>query len=295
MRPLAFLLGAVLILLGNTSCLRNSTVVKVKKDGSGSIVSRYHFSPQMMAMLGQIEALGGAFGGLDAAGADGGPNLGLLKDLAKPDEESLRADAAGYGEGVRYAKHEAGPDEDGWTGYSVVYEFDDIRRVRIDQNSVPGKAKDFVKSAGEEIKPGEGGGITFALEGDVLTVTTSFAEKGFDGVLDPKQIEQAKQAGMAPSEMMKMSAGMTQGMRVGHFIRAEGGIAETDASHAEGDLITISDVDVSKMMSDPDFAAFVDKAAADPKSVTRESTRELAGKIEAMTVETKETFTVKLK
>lgn len=295
MRPLALILAAVLILLGNTSCLRNSTVVKVKKDGSGSIVSRYHFSPQMLAMLEQLEALGGAFGGIEGANAAGGPNLGLLKELAKPEEESLRKDAANFGEGVRYANHEAGKDEDGWEGYTVVYDFDDIRKVRIDQSSVPGKAKEFVKSAGEEIKPGEGGGITFALEGDVLTVSTNFGEKGLEGVIDQKQLDQAKQAGIAPSEMMKMSAGMTQGMRVGFFLRAEGGIAETDASHVEGDLITISDADVSKMMADPDFAAFVDKAAADPKSITKESAKELVGKIEAMTVETKETFTVKLK
>lgn len=295
MRPLALILAAVLILLGNTSCLRNSTVVKVKKDGSGSIVSRYHFSPQMLAMLEQLEALGGAFGGIEGANAAGSPNLGLLKELAKPEEESLRKDAANFGEGVRYANHEADKDEDGWEGYTVVYDFDDIRKVRIDQSSVPGKAKEFVKSAGEEIKPGEGGGITFALEGDVLTVSTNFGEKGLEGVIDQKQLDQAKQAGIAPSEMMKMSAGMTQGMRVGFFLRAEGGIAETDASHVEGDLITISDADVSKMMADPDFAAFVDKAAADPKSITKESAKELVGKIEAMTVETKETFTVKLK
>lgn len=294
MRPL-FLILSALLLLGNTSCLRNSTVVKVRKDGSGSIVSRYHFSPQMLAMLEQLEALGGAFGGLGDIAPQGGPNLGLLKELAKPGEDSLREDAAGYGEGVRYLKHEAGKDEDGWTGYTVEYEFDDIRKVKIDQNSVPGKAKEFVKSAGQDLKAGESGGITFGLEGDVLTVKTSLAEKGLEGVVDPRQIEQAKKAGIAPSEMMKMSAGMSQGMRVGYFLRAEGGIAETDASHVDGDLITISDADIAKVMADPDFSAFIDKAAADPDAVTKESMTELIGKIEGMTVETKETVTVKLK
>ncbi len=294
MRSLPLLLAS-LLLLSNTSCLRNSTVVKVKKDGTGTIVSRYSFSPQMLAMLEQLEALGGAFGGLEGGNAAGGPDLGLLKGMAKPEEESLRADAANFGEGVRYASHEAGKDEEGWEGYSVVYEFDDIRKVRIDQNSVPGKAKEFVKSAGEEIKAGEGGGISFTLDGDVLTVTSNFAKKGLDGMIDQKQLDQAKKAGIAPSEMMKMSAGMTQGMRVGLFLKAEGGIAETDASHVKDGLITINDVDVSKMIADPDFSAYVDTVAADPKAVTKESALELMGKIEAMTVETKERFTVKLK
>lgn len=293
MRTLPLFLFGLVALFFSTSCLRTSTVVRVKKDGSGSLVTRYYFSPEMLAMLDQMEALGGAFGG--AQGAGGGPDLGLIRELARPDEASLRADAAGFGEGVRYAKHEPGKDDGGWEGYTVVYDFDDIRKVRIDQNSVPGKAKDFVKSAGEELKGDEGGSLTFALEGDLLTVKSSFAKEGMDGIVDPKQIEQAKAMGMAPSEAMKMAAGMTEGMRVGYFLRAEGGIAETNATHVAGDLIILSDADVSKSLLDPDLGAFIDKAAADPESVTPESYKELIEKIEAMTVEPKEEITVKLK
>jgi hypothetical protein len=279
------------------SCIRTSTVVRVKRDGSGSIVSRYHFSPEMLAMLDQLEALGGAFGDALAAGGGvgGGPDLGLIRELAKPDEESLRADADGFGEGVRYAKHELTKDDGGWEGYAVVYEFDDIRGVRIDQNSMPGKAKELVKSAGEELKASEGGSLAFALEGDVLTVTTSFAKDGMEGLLDKEQIEQARAMGVPPSEAVKMAAGVTEGMRIGTFLRAEGGIAETDAEHVSGDLIVISDVDLPKLMLDPDFGAFMDKVAANPEAATPEALRELSGKLEAMTVETKESFTVKLK
>lgn len=293
MHALRLLLLASLALL-LPSCLRTSTVVRVKKDGSGTIVSRFHFSPETLAMLDQLEALGGAFAG-GAAGAGGGPDLGLIRELAKPDEESLRADAAGFGEGVRYAKHELGKDDEGWEGYAVVYEFDDIRRVRIDQNSVPGKAKEFVKSAGEEIRANEGGALSFALEGDVLTVSSSFAKDGMDGLVDEKQIEQARGMGVAPSEAVKMAAGMAEGMRIGYFLRADGGIAETDAEHVSGDLVVVSDVDLAKVMLDPDFGAFMDKVAADPKAATPEALKDLIGKLEAMTVETKESFKIKLK
>lgn len=293
MHVLRLLLLASLALL-LPSCLRTSTVVRVKKDGSGTIVSRFHFSPETLAMLDQLEALGGAFAG-GAAGAGGGPDLGLIRELAKPDEESLRADAAGFGEGVRYAKHELGKDDEGWEGYAVVYEFDDIRRVRIDQNSVPGKAKEFVKSAGEEIRANEGGVLSFALEGDVVTVSSSFAKDGMDGLVDEKQIEQARGMGVAPSEAVKMAAGMAEGMRIGYFLRADGGIAETDAEHVSGDLVVVSDVDLAKVMLDPDFGAFMDKVAADPKAATPEALKDLIGKLEAMTVETKESFKIKLK
>lgn len=278
--------------LAFTSCVRTSTVVRVKKDGTGSIVSRYYFSPQMLAMIKQLEGLGGA---LEGAGGGGGPDLGLIGEMSAPDEESLREDAANYGEGVRYAKHEPGKDDEGWEGYVVTYDFDDIRKVRIDQNSVPGKAREFVESSGEEIKANEGGSLTFALEGDILTVKTSFAKAGLEGMIDDEQLKQAKEMGMTPSQSMKMAAGMAEGMRAGVFLRADGGIAETTAAHVAGDLIILSDADVAKIMNDPDFGEFIDKAAVDPKIVTVDSVKELFKKLEGMTVETADEITVKLK
>jgi hypothetical protein len=277
--------------LAFTSCVRTSTVVRVKKDGTGSIVSRYYFSPQMLAMIKQLEGLGGA---IEGAGG-GGPDLGLIGEMASPDEESLRKDSANYGEEVRYAKHEPGKDDEGWEGYVVTYEFDDIRKVRIDQNSVPGKAREFVESSGEEIKANEGGSLTFALEEDILTVKTSFAKAGLEGMIDDEQLKQAKEMGMTPSQSMKMAAGMAEGMRAGVFLRADSGIAETTAAHVAGDLIILSDADVAKIMNDPDFGDFIDKAAVDPKIVTVDSVKELFGKLEGMTVETADEITVKLK
>jgi hypothetical protein len=298
MRSFLVLSLAALTLCFSTSCLRTSTVVRVKKDGAGSIIARYYFSPEMLAMLDQLDQLGGALGQLGGAAegaAAAGPDLGMIRELAKPDEASLKADAAGFGEGVRYAKHEPGKDEDGWEGYTVVYDFDDIRKVRIDQGSVPGKAKDFVASAGEELKKDEGGALSFTLEGDVLTVKSTFAKDGMDGFIDPKQLDQAKEMGLTPSEALKMSAGVMQGMRIGYFLRAEDGIAETNADHVNGDLVILSDADLGKVLLDPDLRPFIDKAAANPKAVTPEVAKELMLKLEAMTVESKDEITVKLK
>lgn len=281
-REISLLLLCVLSLVF-TSCVRTSTVLRVKKDGSGSIVSRYYFSPQMLAMIKQLE------------GAGGGPDLGLIGEMASPDEDSLRKDSANYGEGVRYTKHEPGKDDEGWEGYVVTYAFDDIRKVRIDQNSVPGKAREFVQSSGEEIEADKGGSLTFALEGDVLTVKTSFAKAGLEGMIDQDQLKQAREMGMTPSQSMKMAAGMAEGMRAGVFLRAEGGIAETTAAHVSGDLVILNDADVAKVLNDPDFGEFIDKAAVDPKLVTVEAVKELFGKLEGMTVETADEITVKLK
>ena len=47
----------------------------------------------------------------------------------------------------------------------------------------------------------------------------------------------------------------------------------------------MSDTDVSSVMQDPDFAAFIDNAAEDPDAVSEESLRELFRNIEGMTIE----------
>ncbi len=285
---LAFL--GLTILAFSTSCVRISTVVRVKKDGTGFIVSRYYFSPNTLALVDQLGALGGVL-----EGVKGGPDLGMIREMSAPDEESLRKDAANFGQGVRYSKHEAGKDEEGWEGYSVTYEFDDIRKVRISQDSVPGKAKEFVESSGEGVELEKTGDLTFALEGDLLTVKSHFAAAGIDGLIDDEQIKQARELGIPPSEAIQMAGGMTEGMRVGFFLRAEGGIAETTAEHVTGDLITLTDADVSGVLNDTDFGEFIDKGAENPEGVTAESVKELFKKLEAMTIESADEITVKLK
>jgi len=289
---LPMLLGGVSLLFA-TSCFRASTEVNVKKDGSGTLVTGYHFSPETLAMLDQLGALGGLLS--QAESSSGGPNLDLIRKMSKPDEESLRADAANYGEGVRYAKHESDQDADGWKGYTATYEFDDIRKVRIDQNSMPGKAKEFVDSTGKPLSEGKAGAITFDLNGDTLVVKSSFVKESLEGIVDQDQVDQAKKMGMSPSEAIKMSAGMTRGMKIGYYIRAEGGIAETDASHVSGDTVTLSEADVSKVLLDPDLAPFVDRAAADPASVSSGDYLDLVGKLDGLVIETKEQVAIKLK
>ncbi|MDA7921958.1 hypothetical protein N9B73_09395, partial [Verrucomicrobiales bacterium] len=272
-----------------SSCIRTSTVVSVKKDGTGNIISRYYFSPQMLIMIDQLAGIQGQGG--DGAAA----NLGMIADMAKPTKETLEADASHFGEGVRYAKHEPGKDDEGWEGYTVVYEFDDVTKIQIDQNSVPGKAKEFVEASGEDIDAKDGGNLTFGLEGDTLTIFSTFAKAGMGNMIDQEKLDQAKAMNMTPSQAMQMSAGMAQGMRVGFFVRAEEGIVETDATHVTGNLIILSDADISKVMKDPDFGAFLDSTVEDPKAATPEKINELFKEIEAMTIELSEEITVKLK
>jgi hypothetical protein len=49
------------------------------------------------------------------------------------------------------------------------------------------------------------------------------------------------------------------------------------------------------VLIDPDFGAFIDRVAEDPTLATADSVKEVFGKIEAMTMESSDKVTVKLK
>lgn len=273
-----------------SSCVRTSTVVKVKDDGSGEIISRYYFSPRVLMMIDQIEAAGFQPG---AAGQFA--DLALIREIVTPLQEDLVEDAENYGDGVRYEKHEAGKDAEGWEGYTVVYAFEDVNEVRIDQNTVPKKAKEFVEASGQVDEFESGGSLTFGLDGDVLSITSSLAEGNMKELVDKRQLDQAAAMGVTPSEAMRMAANSMRGMRAGVFVRIDGGIVETSAEHVTGNLIIMSDVEVSKVMEDPDFQDFLERAMKDPELLTEDSVKELFGKLEAMTMEMSEEVTVRMK
>lgn len=271
------------VALFSSACFRTSAVVKIKEDGSGEITSRYYFSPQVLETVNQMEALRGfqADGDVPELMA----NLGMLREIVSPDKDALVADAESYGEGVSYARHEKGADSEGWDGYTVVYQFEDIRKLKLNQNTIPAKAKDFVKASGQDIDLDEGGSLSFQLEGKKLTVTSTLASASADEMVDEEQLAAAKEMGIKPSESIRAAAASMEGMRAGIFLRIVPEIAETDAEHVTGNLIIMSDAELSKVMQDPDFIDFIDKIVEDPDAMTDESVKELFGKIEAMTIE----------
>ena len=285
--PLILVLAVALL---STACFRTSAVVKIKADGTGEITSRYYFSPQVLEMVDQMEALGGFQA--EAEAPELMANIGMIREIVSPDKEALVADAKSYGEGVTYARHEKGSDSEGWNGYTVVYQFKDVRKLTLNQNTIPAKAKELVEASGEEMDLDEGGSLSFQLDGKKLTVSSTLASASAEEIIDEDQLAAAKEMGVKPSEAMQAAAASTEGMRAGIFLRIDPGIAETDAEHVTGNLIIMSDAEISKVMQDPDFIAFIDKVVEDPDAVTDKSVKELFGKIEAMTIELSDEITV---
>ncbi len=213
-----------------TSCLQNETTIRLNKDGSGTLVEETTLGAQALAMLEQMAAMGG-----------GAPGDDPLADMAS--EEKAKARAADLGEGVTVAKIEP-LERNGARGARVTYQFEDINKLRL----APGDAAKTVMpdmpgaavTAAEDAEP-----ITFSYEGGKLVVNLPQPEPkpaGSDEVPEMNAEENPQMEAM----LKEMLGDMKMALR----IVAEPGIDKTDATHRDGNTVTLMEMDMGKLLQE---------------------------------------------
>ncbi len=290
MKTIFHLSLALLFALCLTSCFQGGVQIQLKKDGSGEIHRSTYVSPQMTAMAAMAEEQGGESQG-----------------FGTPSAEELQADAAEMGEGVRFVRVDEGKNAEGWDGYVAVYAFDDINQVKISSEGLSESfggdaAADAIEQAkakaAAEGTEAEEGMIGFAYADGVLTVNPEMGESPVDSLKEQAGLgEKGGEGedpfgGMKPSQMMGMMGMMFQGMRMDLSLKIDGGISKTDATHVDGDTITIMNADVGTLLTDQTFLQFIDQAAEDPDSVDEDQAMELIKTVKGLKVEDKKEFTV---
>ena len=94
-------------------CISVETTVKLNRDGSGQIIEKIGIGKEMAGMAAAMSGEGGG---------------------AKPfSKEQFAADAKQFGSGVRFVSVDESQD-DRMKYFTVVYAFDDISKIAIDQN-----------------------------------------------------------------------------------------------------------------------------------------------------------------
>ncbi|MEK7952988.1 hypothetical protein [Luteolibacter soli] len=270
-------LGAALVALLLPSCLENTTTIKLNKDGSGTITEETLFSAEASAMMADMPA--------------GGENpVGKFSDPKKAAES-----AAKMGEGVTVEKTEA-LKKDGRVGGRVVYKFKDINQVKFKPGGAmadagkdmgpPGDAPDGAAAKPED-KP-----MTFTYKDGVLKMMNPDAKpKG-----DAKKPDAEK--GAAPDkeeetdpQSLAMAQQMFKDMRITVKLEVADGIAETDATYKDGNVVTLIDMPFGKIISDPvnmkKLEAMKDASPADAAAAFKD--------IPGLKIETKDEVTVKVK
>lgn len=242
-------------------CFSSLWTINLKSDGSGTIRMEYKMDKQVMSMA---QGMGGSSTGIPSTSSE------LLE------EESLEEMAAQMGPGVRLVSAVAQPDTGQFIGYTAHFEFDDINTLKIDpMEEAPGGGE--LESETEELPftfsftPGATSKLVILLDqkddSDVDEYEDSFGEPG-------EEQEQTEQ-------MVAMMKPFFRSMAFGVEIIIEGAISSTNATHRDGNRITLINMDMGKIIDNDSLFAEVINSEDMQNEKMRAKLEEVGVQIEA--------------
>lgn len=264
MKRIFSLITLAAVALGLTSCFEAKSVVTVNKDGSAIIEETTLLGAQLKAMLA-------------GAGANDPSNPAAgLKEMV-PDKAKAEERAKDLGEGVTVKSHEEVTLPDGRGGVKITYAVADINKLKYSPLSSKGP-----EAGAEPQRP-----MTFSYAGGTLTVTSPDDKPKNPNA--PKKPEIPKEQMAAQVAMMKP---MVAGMRMTVELKAANGIANSDATHVNGDTITFMDVEFDKLLEKPEVFGEIMEAG---DNLTQAEAAEKFKNVPGIKMEGKKTFKVVLK
>jgi hypothetical protein len=230
-------MASALVSLVLTGCFQNETTIHLNKDGSGTLVEETKLGAQMLAMMDQMAA---GFGG------GGGAKEDPMKEMFS--EEKARKRAAELGEGVTFEKSEA-VEANGAKGGRVTYKFKDINKLKVSTSDGMKNASPMGDMPGAPAaKKGEP--IAFAYADGKLTI--KMPEPGQADAADSPSAEEAGVPDMNSPEAEAMMKQMFADMKMSLKLVVDSGIAESNATHKDGNTITLMEVDFGKLVENPE-------------------------------------------
>jgi hypothetical protein len=259
-----FLLILLVALL--SGCFSVSTTINLNKNGSGTLEEKVLVKP--IDMFGQAQQ----------------------EPESIYDEADLRANAAGYGEGVKFISGKE-ISENGMNGYVAVYDFSDINKLKLNQN-LAGKAIN-ADMLGPEAQEDMNQYITFDFKsGGTSILKIKYPEEpemeeipedtDMERDEDPEFTDQDK-------EMLEMMKEMYDGMKLAIKINFDGNIKETDATYQEGNSIVLMDIDFAKITENYDILSKLNGA----NQMSQAEFKSMMKDVEGMKVEVQDKLTVK--
>ncbi|MBT0653509.1 hypothetical protein [Geomobilimonas luticola] len=217
--------GCMMFLLAG--CFQVTTVVRVNPDGSGTVEERVLLSNKIVA---QIEELVRSF---EDKGGKGKPF-----DMFQPDQ--LKEHARSMGKGVTYRGGEKAVTPD-YTGYWATYAFSDINTLKLNQQSAPaGGTESKALPLSFRFKKGPASTLT------ILQPKTE-PSRVAPAVPDGKPASPADVPPQMTEEKTKELLEMFMGMKFALAVEVNGTILSTNATHRDGNRLTIVDFDLGKL------------------------------------------------
>ncbi len=219
-----------------TGCISYETVVKVKSDGSGTIVETVTMSPQVLETLKQSASEGASPGRPNPLSVPG-LDLGALGDPAQ-----AKARAARMGDGVVFVSADPIETPSG-KGTRIVFSFGDVTKLKISPR---------LESPGGRSQPSTASfePLHFAFQ----------REKGRSVLIVQSTKPATQQKSATPASpparptvdptTLAMVREFMRGMHVRFGLELDGKVLETNATHVDGGAITILDVDFDALLKD---------------------------------------------
>lgn len=218
--------GCMLFLLAG--CFQVTTVVRVNPDGSGTVEERVLLSKKIVA---QIEEIVRSF--------EGDKGKGKPFDMFQPDQ--LKEHARSMGKGVTYrgGKKAETPD---YSGYTATYAFKDINTLKLSQQSGAPTGNNEAKSLPLNFRFKKGPTATLTIL-QSKTETSGTAAAVPDGKPAPNTDVPPRMSDEKTKELLEMFMGMKFALAV----EVNGTILSTNATHRDGNRVTIVDFDLGKL------------------------------------------------
>lgn len=259
--PIVKILLAFAMLSLTTACFEERIIVNVNKNGSGTIEhASYNNLDNMMGSL---------FSGLEGANAE-------QSSVESKYTDSFFADkAAAMGAGVSVKNWQLASNSTGFQGYEAVYNFTDINTLSVATSPVNndqsmGSSAPVDSSALEAYH-------TFSMNNGRLVIHTPEPESEENQQAAATQLNEA-----ATQQMLAMMGAMFRGARVSVAVNALDPIKSTNAKHHDDSRITLMDVRLDELMSNPTLFTEAQRYS----SLNRVEAQALADKIDGIDVDT---------
>jgi hypothetical protein len=257
------LLCALPLLAG---CFAHDTTIRLNPDGSGTVEQEIVLTGGMAEMMRFARAED-----------EGAIDLCAERDL---------------GEGVRLLTAEL-IDEGERVGCRQVYAFADVNALRLEQD--PTEALPEGLAPREEVRTAEAP-ITFSfLPGSPSTLVVRMPQRETaETVEEPVEAPAAERVPEDPASRamaLAMMREMLRSSRLSVHLVVPGEIVETDATHRDGDRVTLVELDFDALLEDPESL----ERLLEVQDPSPEEARALLARTPGMKVETREEITIRFR
>lgn len=231
-----FALTTVGILL--SGCLEMHTVITVNKDGSGLVEENIFVGKEIINMFKEFAS---SFG----------DSTQPQQDFNLFEEEKIKAKTSDFGEGIEFVSME-NIVTDKKEGYKAIYKFKNLNQVKVNQD--PSDEMPLAENKGEATPTDEYVFFKF-IKGSPNKIIFKLPD---EHKKDEKSGEQTKTDDTTETNVEADSSDLEnmikfmKEMKAKLEIRVDGQITNTNATHVDGNTVTLFDIDFAQLLSDKD-------------------------------------------